>query len=98
MCELFTIRFRSIGLVEKTEAITNYLQQETGNGSIILCTYQCKPRGGGGGGAGKGWGFDQGAKILVNFPRVGQHMFIKCSQNPHPGAKYQIKDKLCTYL
>ena len=43
-----------------------------------LCTYQCKLRGGGGGGsAGKGRGFDQGAKILVNFPKVGQHTFIK---------------------
>ena len=38
------------------------------------------PVGGGGGGgesAGKGWGFDQGAKILVNIPKVGQHTFIK---------------------
>ena len=34
---------------------------------------------GGGGSAGKGWRFDEGAKLLVNFPRVGQHTFIKCS-------------------
>lgn len=33
---------------------------------------------GGGGSAGKWWGFDQGANILVNFLRVGQHTFIKC--------------------
>ena len=35
----------------------------------------------------KGWRFDQGAKILVNFTRVGQLMFIKCSEKSPPRAK-----------
>ena len=30
-----------------------------------------------GGDAGNGWGFDKVAKLLVNFPRVGQRTFIK---------------------
>ena len=34
---------------------------------------------GGGCSACKGWGFDPQAKILVNFSRVGQHMFMKCN-------------------
>ena len=48
----------------------------------------------GGGSAGEGWGFDQGTKILVNFPRVGRHTFIKVFKNLHPGVKYQIKGVL----
>ena len=52
---------------------SNSLQADIGNAPINV-----NPVGGGGGGsAGKGWGFDQGAKILVNFPKVGQHTFIK---------------------
>ena len=47
-----------------------------------------------GGSAGEGWGFDQGTKILVNFPRVGRHTFIKVVKNLHPGVKYQIKGVL----
>ena len=42
---------------------------------------------GGGGSAGKGWRFDEGAKILVNLVK-----------NLPLEAKYQIKDKRCTYL
>ena len=44
------------------------------------------------------WGIEQGAKILVNFPKMGQHTFIKVVKIPHPAAIYQIKDKLCTCL
>ena len=53
----------------------------TPNDAACYAPINVNPVGGGGGGgsAGKGWAFDQGAKILVNFPRVGQHTFIKCS-------------------
>ena len=42
---------------------------------------------GGVGCAGRGWGFDKGTKILVNFPREGQHMFTKCSSKSPPRDK-----------
>ena len=68
----------------------------------LLCNapINVNPVGGGGGGsAGKGWGFDQEVKILVNCPRVRSSIRSpNVVKNPHPGAKYQIKDELCSYL
>ena len=44
---------------------------------LTVMDNQCKPCGEGE--HGKEWGFDQGANILVNFPRVGQYMLNKFS-------------------
>ena len=47
---------------------------------------------------GKGSGFDQGIKILVNNQGWGSLRSSNVVKNPHPGAKYQVKDKLSTYI
>ena len=53
----------------------------------LLCTDQCKPRGGGGG-AGKGWGFDKFQNFLIKFPMLGNERSIKSvKKDPIPGEK-----------
>ena len=53
---------------------------------------------GGGGSAGKGWGFDQEVKIWSIAQGWGSIRSPNVVKNPHPGAKYQIKDEPCSYL
>ena len=53
----------------------------------MLCTYQCKPRGGGGGG-GQGGGILQILKFFDQIPQGGKRKVNqKCQKSPTPGEK-----------
>ena len=55
----------------------------------VLCTYQCKPRGGGGEGrCGQGVGIWPILKFLDQIPQGGKlKVDQKCQKSPHPGGK-----------
>ena len=56
--------------------------------ALILCTYQCKPRGGGGGECGQGVGIWQILKFFDQIPQGGKRKVNqKCQKSPHPRGK-----------
>ena len=60
------------------------VQIEQSQNMKLLCTYQCKPRGGGGGEYGQGVGIWQ---ILNFFDQIPQGGKRKVNQKPPPQAK-----------
>ena len=54
----------------------------------MLCTYQCKPRGGGGGECRQGVGIWQILKFFDQIPQGGKRKVNqKCQKSPHPRGK-----------